>query len=55
MPAQFPRFQPEAGTPDRLPEMGYSNAGTASKDGKTIRGSYQAYVDGVGKFVMTKQ
>ena len=29
--------------------------GTASKDGKTIRGSYQAYVDGVGKFVMTKQ
>jgi hypothetical protein len=29
--------------------------GTASKDGKTVRGSYQAYVDGVGKFVMTKQ
>jgi len=29
--------------------------GTASKDSKTIRGSYQAYVDGVGKFVMTKQ
>jgi hypothetical protein len=29
--------------------------GTGSKDGKTIRGSYQAYVDGVGKFVMTKQ
>ena len=28
--------------------------GTASKDSKTIRGSYQAYVDGVGKFVMTK-
>ena len=26
--------------------------GTASKDGKTIRGSYQAYVDGVGKFVV---
>jgi hypothetical protein len=29
--------------------------GTASKDSKTIRGSYQAYVDGIGKFVMTKQ
>ncbi|HLX14436.1 MAG TPA: hypothetical protein VKS24_04425 [Bradyrhizobium sp.] len=29
--------------------------GAASKDSKTIRGSYQAYVDGVGKFVMTKQ
>ena len=29
--------------------------GTASKDSRTIRGSYQAYVDGVGKFVMTKQ
>jgi hypothetical protein len=29
--------------------------GTASKDNKVIRGSYQAYVDGVGKFVMTKQ
>jgi len=29
--------------------------GTASKDSKTIRGSYQAYVGGVGKFVMTKQ
>jgi len=29
--------------------------GTASKDGKTVRGSYQAYVDGVGKFVMTRQ
>ena len=29
--------------------------GTASKDSKTIRGSYQANVDGVGKFVMTKQ
>jgi hypothetical protein len=29
--------------------------GIASKDNKTIRGSYQAYVDGVGKFVMTKQ
>ncbi len=29
--------------------------GTVSKDGKTIRGGYQAYVDGVGKFVMTKQ
>jgi hypothetical protein len=29
--------------------------GTAAKDSKTIRGSYQAYVDGVGKFVMTKQ
>jgi hypothetical protein len=29
--------------------------GTSSKDSKTIRGSYQAYVDGVGKFVMTKQ
>ena len=29
--------------------------GIASKDSKTIRGSYQAYVDGVGKFVMTKQ
>jgi hypothetical protein len=29
--------------------------GTASKDSKTVRGSYQAYVDGVGKFVMTKQ
>ena len=29
--------------------------GTASKDSKTIRGNYQAYVDGVGKFVMTKQ
>jgi hypothetical protein len=29
--------------------------GTASRDGKTVRGSYQAYVDGVGKFVMTKQ
>jgi hypothetical protein len=29
--------------------------GIASKDSKTVRGSYQAYVDGVGKFVMTKQ
>jgi hypothetical protein len=29
--------------------------GITSKDGKTIRGSYQAYVDGVGRFVMTKQ
>jgi hypothetical protein len=29
--------------------------GTASKDNKTVRGSYQAYVDGVGKFVMTKR
>lgn len=29
--------------------------GAASKDGNTIRGSYQAHVDGVGKFVMTKQ
>ncbi len=29
--------------------------GTASKDSKTIRGSYQANVDGVGKFVMTRQ
>jgi hypothetical protein len=29
--------------------------GIAAKGGKTIRGSYQAYVDGVGKFVMTKQ
>jgi hypothetical protein len=29
--------------------------GTASKDRKTVRGNYQAYVDGVGKFVMTKQ
>jgi len=29
--------------------------GIASKDGKTIRGSYQAYVDSAGKFVMTKQ
>ena len=29
--------------------------GTASKDSKTIRGSYQANVDSVGKFVMTKQ
>jgi hypothetical protein len=29
--------------------------GTASKDSQTIRGNYQAYVDGVGKFVMTKQ
>ena len=29
--------------------------GAASKDSKTIRGSYQANVDGVGKFVMTKQ
>ena len=29
--------------------------GIAAKDGKTIRGSYQAYVDGVGKFVMTRQ
>jgi len=29
--------------------------GIVSKDGKTIRGSYQAYVDGVGRFVMTKQ
>jgi hypothetical protein len=29
--------------------------GIASKDNKTIRGSYQANVDGVGKFVMTKQ
>ena len=29
--------------------------GIASKDGKTIRGSYQSYVDSVGKFVMTKQ
>jgi hypothetical protein len=29
--------------------------GAASKDSKTIRGSYQSYVDNVGKFVMTKQ
>ncbi len=29
--------------------------GTAAKDSRTIRGSYQAYVDGAGKFVMTKQ
>jgi hypothetical protein len=29
--------------------------GVASKDSKTIRGSYQANVDSVGKFVMTKQ
>jgi hypothetical protein len=29
--------------------------GVASKDNKTIRGSYQANVDSVGKFVMTKQ
>jgi hypothetical protein len=29
--------------------------GTAAKDSKTIRGNYQANVDGVGKFVMTKQ
>jgi hypothetical protein len=29
--------------------------GSASKDSQTIRGGYQAYVDGVGKFVMTKQ
>jgi hypothetical protein len=29
--------------------------GTASRDSKTIRGSYQAYLDGVGKFVLTKQ
>jgi hypothetical protein len=29
--------------------------GVASKDGKTISGSYQAYVDGVGKFTMTRQ
>jgi hypothetical protein len=29
--------------------------GTVAKDNKTIRGNYQAYVDGVGKFVMTKQ
>jgi hypothetical protein len=29
--------------------------GIATKDGTTIRGNYQAYVDGVGKFVMTKQ
>jgi hypothetical protein len=29
--------------------------GTTSKDSKTVRGNYQAYVDGVGRFVMTKQ
>jgi hypothetical protein len=29
--------------------------GVASQDGRTISGSYQAYVDGVGKFTMTKQ
>jgi hypothetical protein len=29
--------------------------GTAGKDSKTIRGNYQANVDGTGKFVMTKQ
>jgi hypothetical protein len=35
--------------------MGYPHAGHGLKGQQDIRGSYQAYVDGVGKFVMTKQ
>jgi hypothetical protein len=29
--------------------------GTASQNGRTISGSYQAYIDATGKFSMAKQ